>query len=364
MRIPRHDGFGLVNLVAEVEHRLTGASAAPRLDPSIRDAVPDADTYVLVLIDGLGARQLGHPAAAPLAADHRATLDAPFPTQTSVVTSTLATGLPPSRHGLIAYWLHLPPHGVVNTLYWYAQGATEPLDHDPEAFLPAPNTAERLTAAGSGVTVVEPSAMVDSTINRVLYRNAGVRGVGGEDEAVAATLEEAARPGRLVVAYYPHVDAAAHAAGQASDLYAGAMATVAAAWDAIAAGLPGHAALLGTADHGHLDVAPGAHVPVAPVPGVAVGGDSRVLHLRGPMDAIRALAAGLPGTLVAREDAGPLWGPGPHHPEFEQRAPDALLFADDGHAFLFEGDDQPMVGHHGGLTDAEVEIPLLAHHRP
>ncbi|MCJ7724782.1 MAG: alkaline phosphatase family protein, partial [Acidimicrobiia bacterium] len=165
--------------------------------------------------------------------------------------------------------------------------------------------------------------------------------------------------GRLVVVYFPHVDAAAHLAGQHSNLYAEALAVVGAAWTALAAGLPRHAALLGTADHGHVDVLPERHIAVDSVPGVAIGGDSRVLHLHGSLDDIARVTAGLPGTLVPRAEAGPLWGPGPFHPEFERRAPDALFFASDGYAFLFRGDDTPMVGHHGGLTDAEVEIPIL-----
>ena len=86
-------------------------------------------------------------------------------------------------------------------------------------------------------------------------------------------------------------------------------------------------------------------------------------YLHGDADDIAHLVNGLPGRLITRAGAGPLWGPGPHHPRFEERAPDRLFFADDGFAFRFEGDDQPMVGHHGGLTDAEVEIPLLVHTR-
>jgi len=359
MRIPRYDGNCLVNLAAEIEHRLVGSAASPRLDAAIRDVVPPADTYILMLIDGLGSGQLGHPAAAPLAAAHRATIDAPFPTQTSVVTSTLATGLPPSQHGLIAYQLNLPPDGIVNTLYWFVLGASDLLDHDAPAFLPSPNTAERLAAQGCETIIIEPSALVDSSIDRVLYRGASVRGIRSEDEAVATALEEAARPGRLVVVYFPHVDAAAHMAGQGSDLYSSALETVATAWTAISEGLPPGAALLGTADHGHVDVLPEHQVTVGSIAGVAIGGDSRVLHLHGPLDQIEQLVGGLPGTLLPRSEAGPLWGPGPLHPGFEDRAPDALLFADDGYAFLFEGDDQPMAGHHGGLTDAEVEIPIL-----
>jgi hypothetical protein len=163
----------------------------------------------------------------------------------------------------------------------------------------------------------------------------------------------------LVVVYLPHVDAAAHVAGQGSDLYADALATVADVWAGLAEGLPPGAALMGTADHGHVDIPPAALVAVPASPGVAIGGDSRVMQLFGALPDVERLVDGLPGTLVERPDTDDLWGPGPFHPEFSARTPDALFLADAGSAFRFEGHDDPMVGHHGGLTAAEVEVPVL-----
>ena len=81
-KTPSYEGTGLVNLMAEIELRMTGESSSPRLaDPAL---VPSAETYVLVLFDGLGAAQLEHPAARSFAASSVSTLDAPFPTTTSV----------------------------------------------------------------------------------------------------------------------------------------------------------------------------------------------------------------------------------------------------------------------------------------
>lgn len=67
---PDYAGGSLVNLVAELESRLTGASTPmPGLHPQLSSVVPPASTYVLVLFDGLGAHQLDHPAAVPLRGD-------------------------------------------------------------------------------------------------------------------------------------------------------------------------------------------------------------------------------------------------------------------------------------------------------
>jgi hypothetical protein len=357
IRAPDYEGGGLVNLVAELEHRLAGRALSPRLKPALRALLPEAATYVVVLFDGLGDAQLGHPAAAPLRAARRAALDTSFSTQTSVVTSTLATGLPPSRHGLISYLLDLRGAGVVNTLYWHTvAGAPCPLD--PGGFLPAPNLAERLLAAGGEApAVVQPAGFVGSTLDLMLFRSAEV--VGAEPGDLAAAAAAAAGPGRLVLVYLPDVDAAAHLGGQRSPEYAAALERAAALWTGLAGALPGHVALLGTADHGHVDVAPNHRIPLPTPEGVVVSGDARVAYLRGNPAAIRAATAGLPGRWVPIEEAGPLWGPPPFHPAFEERLPDGLLFAGDGIAWVLPGDDLPMIGHHGGLTEAEVRVPLL-----
>ena len=63
------DRNGLVNLVGELERRLTSRSSAPGLDPDLARAIPDGSSYLLALFDGLGDNQLFGEAAAPLQAD-------------------------------------------------------------------------------------------------------------------------------------------------------------------------------------------------------------------------------------------------------------------------------------------------------
>ena len=58
-------------------------------------------------------------------------------------------------------------------------------------------------------------------------------------------------------------------------------------------------------------------------------------------------------------DIADWWGPGPHHPAFDDRAPDGILVAQDDRLLLHRHADDRMVGNHGALTDAERLIPLL-----
>jgi hypothetical protein len=357
MRIPDYDGGGLVNLAAEMEQRLTGTSLSPSLNPTLASAIPHARSYVLVLFDGLGDGQLDHPNARPLRASRVGALDASFSTQTTVNTSALATGLAPSRNGLIAYQLRLHT-SVMNTIYWYMDdGSPSPVD--PGSFLPTPNLAERLANAGCRVVATEPRAFVGSPLDRMLFRGATVGGVDSDGEAIEQAISAARTPGTLVMLYLPHVDAAAHAAGQESDLYSDAMRQVAEVWERVASDLPPDTVAIGIADHGHVDIEANHRIGLPTADSLILYGDNRVVYVSGPPSIGATLAESSPATWIPIEDAVGVWGPQPYHDQFASRLPDGLLVADDGYALVPHGTTDEMVGHHGGLTESELRVPIL-----
>ncbi len=360
MRSPDYVGGGLVNLVAELEQRLSDRSVSPGLTPDLAASIPNAETYVLVLFDGLGDLQIAsHEMAADLKEHRAGALDAPFSTQTSVATATLATGLPPSRHGLVSYLMRLPQwDSPVNTLWWSDVDGTT-VDIDLEGFLPAPNMAERLASRGAEAVVVEPAIYLGGPLDRVLYRGAQTRGVEEGSSVAEAALEEASRPGRLVICYLPHVDVAAHATGTGSGAYVEALRTVTNEWQTIGGGLPSHAALIGTADHGMVDVAPDDRIDLDPPSSLILFGDGRVIYVDGEPGLAAEYTSGLPATWLPIDEARHLWGPGPFHPELESRLPVGLIVADDNVALHYPGNQIHLVGYHGGLSEDELRIPLL-----
>jgi hypothetical protein len=355
MRTPDYQGGALVNLAAELERRMTGTSPSPPLHPHLAATIPPAESYLLVLFDGLGDFQLAHPDATDLRASRVASLDASFSTQTTVNTSTLATGLPPSQHGLISYQLRLGSK-VLNTIYWFEEQST-PSSVDPTRFLPSPNLSERLRTAGCRVVATEPQAFVGSPLDRMLFRGAIVHGV--EDDGVDVALDAVRAPGTLVLLYLPHVDAAAHAKGQESDEYAAALEYASAVWNRVVTEIPDGAVAIGTADHGHVDVAPENKIALPEADRFILSGDNRVVYVSGSQSEGVALAESLPATWIPGVDAIDLWGPQPFHPEFKNRLPDGLLMADDGYALVPAGTTDPMIGHHGGATEAELRVPIL-----
>lgn len=114
--------------------------------------LPDAASYVVFLIDGLGAQLLERYAhAAPylsalLETSSPATASVPSTTSTSL--TTLGTGLMPGAHGLVGFTTRIPgTNDLLNALVWDA-------DIDPVQWQPHQTTFSSLQAAGVRVTVV------------------------------------------------------------------------------------------------------------------------------------------------------------------------------------------------------------------
>ncbi len=351
---------GLVDLINELERRLTGSAPGPWLPGPGTVAIPEADTYVLVLFDGLGSHQLAHPAAGDLRRSHAGDLHAPFPTTTTVALATIATGMPPGAHGTIGHLMWMPElERVVNTLKWVTP-AGEQVKVDTTDFLPAPNLWERLRRAGLEPITVQPHGFQGSPLSKAVYRGCRFEGVHDETDLIEATVSLARVPGRLILTYLPHVDVAAHVSGQRSPEYARAVKIADDVWSGIRHRLGGGTGLVGTSDHGHIDYSADDKVLIRdPVyDGLTFYGDSRALMVRGEGGVIERLADETGADLLGRERLRELFTPATH-PELGRRLPDAILLAPDQRLLIPRGFDKRLTGYHGGRCPEEVTIPLL-----
>lgn len=352
----------LVQLVNVIESRFARTDPPPEAasSSSLNELVPEAGTFVLVMFDGLGAHQLDHARAFELRRSLVTTIAAPFPTTTTVSLATVATGLPPHLHGVLGHLLWIEGlERVVNTLKWVTpQG--EHVDFDTTRLLPHPNLWERLEAAGVECHTVQPAGFAETPLTRALYRGCRFHGVHTEEDLVETTTTLARESGRLVFTYLAHVDFAAHVFGQDSAEYAAALATVNEAWAVLRYRLPDGAALLGTADHGHLDYRTEDKLLIRDqrYSELTFYGDSRALMVKGDRELIQRLAGDTGATLMMDADLDALIGDIAE--PFRGRRPDAVLLAPPGSLLLPRGFDKRLTGYHGGLHPAEVEIPLLA----
>ncbi len=354
---PAYRGSGLANLLAEIEGRLSGSSVWEGLSPGLSASLPKAETYVLVLFDGLGVAQLDHPAAAPLVGDLAGTLEAPFPTTTSVSLATVATALPPSRHGQVAHLSWFGELGkVVNTLKWVTIHG-EAVDYPYSELLPSPNLWERLRAVGMEPITVQPGEFQHSPLSRVLYRGARFEPAWDVTDLVDATVQLAAEPGRFIFTYLNHVDFAGHVFGLDSEEFTEATKLAADVWARLAESLPRGAVLVGTADHGLVEFTEADKILIRDrrYDSLRFAGDARGVQLWGDETLMEELAMFTGGDLT---DPVTLIGPGPL-PEALRRIGDRVLIAPPDKVILPRGFDKRLRCYHGGLTRAEVEVPLL-----
>ena len=354
---PDYAGRGLVNVVNEVELRMSGSSPHPGLADDLAARIPAGRSYVIVLFDGLGASQLDHPEARDLARSMAGIVDAPFPTTTTVSLATIATGLVPAQHGLIGYLLWEPTAGtIINTIHMTSAWGG-PLDLDLDSFVPSPRIWDRLTGAGIEPVVVQPFNFASSPLTKTLYGSTRFEGYHTPDDAVAVARDVASHPNRFVFLYVPFVDVAAHMAGQDSDAYTEAILLANSIWDRLSATLPEDVTMIGTADHGHVDIAETNKIllPDRVVDSARHFGDGRSMYVTGdPAETLDATG----GVWVPSDDLPSYLGGGVDA-RYRDRMPDGVVLMPDGVAAFTPYMNDRLIGHHGGLTPAEREIPLL-----
>lgn len=358
---PAYDGRGLLNLVAELELRMRGDAPAAGLERQLAGTIGTANSYALVLFDGLGDLQLKHPEAQALAAHHRGVLDCPFPSTTTVSMATVVTGSSTATHGVIGHLLWMPELGqVVNTLKWVDLSGRA-VAYPTLDLLPTPNLWERLSGAGIECVTIQPSGFGSTPLTAALYRGCRFIGVETEEECVAETVRAVSRPGTLAFTYVPPIDYAAHVWGQHSTEYAEAIKSAVRVWTGISAALPPNAVAVGTADHGVVGINEEGKVLIRDdiYRPLDFWGDPRGVMVRGSQRLIDRLAVETGAELVDPGGFVPWFGPGTPHRQLRDRLPDGLLLAPSGKVLLPPGFDKRLVGYHGGLTAEEVRIPLL-----
>ncbi len=338
------------------------------------DAVglPPARAYVVLLVDGLGWRQLRqHAAAAPfLSSLPGRSLTAPVPSTTATSITSLGTGLPPGRHGLVGYQSRLPgTTTLLNALDW------EPTV-DPSTYQPYPDMFTRAALAGVSTSVVSKRRFARSGLTRVALSGAPYRAADTTGERVAAVedaLDAAGSSPALVYAYDSDLDGTGHRHGTAGRAWRHQLTATDALAHQLAEALPPECVLLVTGDHGMVDVTPDDQIDLDVIPAlrddvVLIGGEARLRHVYtrpGSADEVAATWARALGDRVlvrTREQAQAEGWFGPVEDRVRERIGDVLVAGLGSSVCLVPSvwpREHRMRGHHGSLTDAEMLVPCL-----
>ncbi len=395
---PRYDGRSIVNVAVSVHLAAGGRSGGtPPLAPPLASALDPFDggrasgPVVLFLVDGFGYAQLAHwkatrseRAARWAARAHGITTV--FPSTTTAALTSLSTGTPPGRHGLVGYRQYLPRYGVVADLLKMSPVGVAARDqligpHWRPSYLSGSPTLFR---RGLRATAVTRDLFRGTGFTRTLYDGAAFVGYAtGTDlaEELARVLSRRSPPPAVFV-YWDELDTIQHLKGPDPRLIDLELERIAHLVEHVAQRLPTRRSrritLLVTGDHGQVPATVEAQVAIEENPRIVaelarpLAGDRRagfLLARPGRVPALRsALEAALPrgARIVAMENAvaAGLFGPPPYHPELQQRLGDLLVLVPSpaGLTYLPPGAapiTRHLYGAHGGLEPAELVVPLV-----
>lgn len=396
---PRYDGRSIVNLAVSA-YLASGGEArdGPELAPPLARSLDPflgrraEGPVVVLLVDGLGYDALASwgragstlgGAWAPLSKP----ITTVFPSTTTAALTSLSTGVPPGRHGLVGYRQYLPAYGMVADLLKMSPVGVAARDlligpeWRPSMLSQAPSLFRR-RRSGAALT---REAFRGTGFTRLLYDGAEFVGYGpGVDLAQRLSqLLSRPRPPPLIFAYWDELDTLQHLHGPSRSLVeleverlAGLLAYVA---RQVPAGRRQRVTLMVTGDHGQ--------VPATPSARIRLEGDVRVLReLARPLagDRRAGFLSARPGRREALERAvrrllpsgsrvirmpeavrHGLFGPPPYHPELAERLGDLLVLVPSpaGLTYRPPGAAEPrlyLAGAHGGLEREELVVPRVA----
>ena len=383
---PDYNGGSLVNLMSSIIRARGGRSPHRALRGLPPAALRPYKKVVLLLLDGLGARQLQQFILAGkgrkfLALHPWQKITTASPATTAAVVTTLATGASPAEHAILGWHLHLPDLGMDGTILPFVTRTDTPIalpefDLGKYLALPAPLATirgRRVLISQGPIPTSRTSMAMPWWTERHAFENL---------DGMLRQLRAFARsPGRAYAyAYWPFYDSHCHEHGPCGRVPALHLAELDAFLARVQKALAGSdTLLLVTADHGHMQT----HTPLnlAEIPGfydtlaTLPSGDARMVQCfvrpARVKDFLRLTrSAPLLGASVCATQAeilrSGLLGPGKPHPALKNRLGDYTLFAAPGHAFLYPPAlsiyKKAKAGNHGGLSADELDVPLFVIH--
>jgi hypothetical protein len=369
-----------VNLMASLSLALgggeTGYAPLPELRPeSLRDR-----PVILLVIDGLGAELLQRYPETFLARHTLDTLSAVFPSTTASAVTSFTTGVAPQQHAITGWHIWLRELGSVATILPFVPrhggSAYSRAGFSPRQFIGATPLFDRLDVPAE---VLSPDWIIHSDYTRTTSGSArrhGYRNFAELLQKIGALISDGAP--RFVYGYWAELDALSHEFGISSHQVEKHLLEIDAALAAFAETLTASGALLlVTADHGLIDTDEQHtlyvhdHPVIADALTIPLCGEPRTafcyLHPRHQSRFLGYVRDALGHCCEAVESESLIeqgfFGLGAAHPSLTSRVGDYTLLMKENytirHRLPFE---QPytQIGVHGGLSRAEMRVPLIS----
>jgi hypothetical protein len=290
-----------------------------------------------------------------------------FPSTTATSLSTLGTGVLPGIHGMLGYTIRVPrsDNRLLNALKWDERV-------DPVMWQKVPTLFERAVSAGVSVTHVAAKRYEGSGFTQAALRGAKYVGANGVDEMATAVSAALKPQPSFVYTYLNTLDSAGHSDGVGSDKWLTALQQVSEFITKVKQLAPAGTRIWVTSDHGMVNsteqVILGQDNKLLENV-TLIGGEPRARHIYIKEGAVAETIIqwqeffGNKARVLSKDNAikDGLFGPVVTE-DSHDRLGDLIAIANNDLILVDPArvrEETSMVGHHGGVTDIEVEIPLL-----
>ena len=325
---------------------------------------------VLILIDGMGQDAIDkYGDQFPIFDELKQVkkLYTNFPSTTATSLSTLGTGVLPGVHGMLGYTVRVPrsDNRLLNALKWDERV-------DPVMWQKVPTLFERAVLAGVSVTHVAAKRYEGSGFTQAALRGAKYVGANGVDEMATAVSAALKPQPSFVYTYLNTLDSAGHSDGVGSDKWLTALQQVSEFITKVKQLAPTGTRIWVTSDHGMVNsteqVILGQDNKLLENV-TLIGGEPRARHIYIKEGAESETIIqwqeffGSKARILSKDTAikDGLFGPVVSE-DSHDRLGDLIAIANNDLILVDPArvsEESSMVGHHGGVTDIEVEIPLL-----
>jgi hypothetical protein len=354
------------------------------LDPDPRSGrlaalIGEAEHYVFVLADGLGLDLVEEmPRGSFLRSRMVRELRSVFPSSTAPALTSLATGVWPADHGVATWFQYLAECDLQATVLPFVERFSRrdlaSLGVDSAEVFAVPPLAPRL---GRSALTFMPMAIADSVYTSYCRGGTPVTGYRSLPEAMDAvgTRVLQARGESFTYVYYPEVDSLTHVHGPLASQVAAKVVRLDDELQRLHGELKGRARLVVSADHGAIAFREDAKLRLSRDDALlqtlltVPSGEPRVPLFHARQGAHEAFAGAFRReygdrmallTLQQVDDLR-LLGPGPLSARARARLGDFIALSADGSGLILTEEQSLAVmrGVHGGLSAAEVRVPLI-----
>ncbi len=378
--LPDYQGGSIVNVSASIA-RACGLDDL--LHPPARELAQQdlaANTIVLLLIDGLGYEFLRRQSPNSVFNRHlRASLSSVLPSTTSSAISTMATGLSPRQHAVTGWFMHLRELGAVTAILpFMPRIGGEILSKYNVSMADLLDMQPLFKHFDRPAYVLMPDWIVDSPYSRLAFAGSRRQGYDGLDDWLRQLAQLTAEPQRkFVYGYWPELDHLCHEHGVGSTEVAAHFSRLEKAFETFFETISGHdASVIIVADHGLVDTGNDRVIQLEDHPELRdclshpLCGEPRLAYCYVRPRATERFQRYVETRLShccecyrSEELVKAGWfGPGWTHPELLPRLGDYCLVMKDNYVIkdrLLGERAFHQVGVHGGVSSAEMRVPLI-----